>query len=177
MTNIGTIVWAADDCAAHRDVLETTAGALGLSVQLCAPRDAAERATAAHARVIGLEAGADHARALALVGELHGRLPRATILLASRDGDLAFIRAALEAGASDVLALPLETAELHKALLRASQTKARTAPASDATGELITVCGARGGLGVTTIAVNLASRLASLTTGEVGLVDLDLQRG
>ena len=177
MTNIGTIVWAADDSAAHRDALETTARALGLTVQFCAPRDAADRAAAGHARVIGLEAGADHARALALVGEIHGRLPRATILLASHDRDSSFMRAALEAGASDVLSLPLESAELHKALLRASQTTARTAPAPEAIGEIITVCGTRGGLGVTTVAVNLASRLAALTTGEVGLVDLDLQRG
>jgi len=178
MTNTGTIVWAADDSAANRSVLDATAQALGLTVQFCAPRDAAERATAAHARVIGLEAGYDQVRALALVGELHGRLPRTTILLASRDGDLSFMRAALEAGASDVLSLPLETAELHKALLRASQTTARTpTPPSDATGEVITVCGARGGVGVTTLAVNLASRLATLATGEVGLVDLDLQRG
>ena len=67
MTNIGTIVWAADESAAHRDALETTARVLGLTVQFCAPRDAAERATAAHARVIGLEAGDDRVRALALV--------------------------------------------------------------------------------------------------------------
>jgi pilus assembly protein CpaE len=177
MTNTGTIVWAADDSAANRGVLDATAQALGLTVQFCAPRDAAERAVDIRARVVGLEAGADQTRALALVGQLHGQLPRATILLASADGDLGFMRAALEAGASDVLPLPLEAAELHKALLRASQSTARTAPAPEATGEVITVCGARGGLGVTTLAVNLASRLASLTTGEVGLVDLDLQRG
>jgi pilus assembly protein CpaE len=178
MTNTGTIVWAAYDGATNRDVLETTASALGLTVQFCSPRDAAERAAEGHARVVGLEAGADQARGLTLVAEIHGRLPRASILVASRDGDLAFMRAALEAGASDVLALPLENAELHKALLRAIQATARkAAPASEAVGDVITVCGARGGLGITTLAVNLASRLAALTTGDVGLVDLDLQRG
>src|SRR6185503_19698357 len=46
-----------------------------------------------------------------------------------------------------------------------------------AVGEVIAVCGARGGLGVTTMAVNLAVRLAGLAQGDVGLVDLDLQRG
>src|SRR5262249_7893414 len=34
-----------------------------------------------------------------------------------------------------------------------------------------------GGLGVTTLAVNLAVRLAALTESEIALVDLDLQRG
>src|SRR5262249_56719183 len=44
-------------------------------------------------------------------------------------------------------------------------------------GEVIAVGGARGGLGATTVAVNLATRLATLTAAETALVDLDLQRG
>src|SRR5919198_289405 len=39
------------------------------------------------------------------------------------------------------------------------------------------VCGARGGLGATTLAVNLAFSLTHLARGDVALVDLDLQRG
>src|SRR5207253_1855821 len=44
-------------------------------------------------------------------------------------------------------------------------------------GDVITVCGARGGLGATTIAVNLAHRIATTAGVETALVDLDLQRG
>ena len=64
---------------------------------------------------------------------------------------------ALEAGAHDVLALPLQRGELHKALLRATQATPRTPAAPESLGEVITVYGARGGLGATTVAVNLAS--------------------
>jgi pilus assembly protein CpaE len=44
-------------------------------------------------------------------------------------------------------------------------------------GEIITVYGARGGLGATTLAVNLAVQLAAVTKARVALADLDLQRG
>jgi pilus assembly protein CpaE len=176
MTSMGTMVWATDDTGANGDLLQATAAELGLRVRFCAPR---ELATTADTRdqLIGLETGADPARALALVADLHGRLPRAAILLASPNGDLGFIRAALEAGASDVLSLPLQANELHRALLRARHADARTPTRADSIGEIITVCGARGGLGVTTVAVNLASKLAGLTAAEAALVDLDLQRG
>jgi pilus assembly protein CpaE len=175
MAHTGTIVWAADDAAANRELLEATAGELGLGVRFCAPGDLADAAENGRDRLIGLEAGADSGRALALVAQVHSQAPHATILLAARDGSLGFIRSALEAGASDVLALPLERGELHKALLRSIRAASRTAP--EWLGEVITVCGARGGLGATTVAVNLASRLATLTAAETALVDLDLQRG
>ncbi len=177
MTGADTMLWAADDGGASRDVLAAIAPALGLTVEHCPSREIVARAANGRPRVVGLEAGADAARALVLVGELHARLPRASIIVASSDGDLAFLQAALEAGASDVLSLPLRPAELHKSVLRALRTAARTAPAPEAIGEVITLCGARGGLGVTTLAVNLATRLAARTGGDVGLADLDLQRG
>jgi len=88
------------------------------------------------------------------------------------------MRATLESGASDFLSLPLNVQELHKALIKSTQTSAavRTA-ASGMLGEIISVYGVRGGLGTTTVAVNLAVRIAALTGLQVGLVDLDLQRG
>jgi pilus assembly protein CpaE len=41
----------------------------------------------------------------------------------------------------------------------------------------IAVCGARGGVGTTTVAVNLALQLAEATRGHVALLDLHLQQG
>jgi pilus assembly protein CpaE len=45
------------------------------------------------------------------------------------------------------------------------------------TGTVIAVCGARGGVGATTVAVNLALQLTSATRGHVALLDLHLQQG
>ena len=44
-------------------------------------------------------------------------------------------------------------------------------------GCVIAVCGARGGAGTTTVAVNLALQLAESTRGHVALLDLNLKRG
>jgi len=44
-------------------------------------------------------------------------------------------------------------------------------------GNVIAVCGARGGVGTTTIAVNLALQLADSTRGHVALLDLHLKQG
>jgi pilus assembly protein CpaE len=177
MAHTGTIVWAADAAAANRELLEATAGELGLGVRFCTPRDLADAAEKGRDRLIGLEADTDPGRTLALVAEVRRLAPHATILLAACDGSLGFVRSVLEAGASDVLLLPLQRGELHKALLRALQAASRTPAVPDSLGEVITVCGARGGLGATTVAVNLATRLAALTATDTALVDLDLQRG
>ena len=50
-------------------------------------------------------------------------------------------------------------------------------PAAARGGSVVAVCGARGGVGTTTIAVNLALQLSTATRGHVALLDLHLQRG
>ena len=177
MASQGTLTWAGDTAPASRELLSATAQEFGLTARFCTLREVPDTARGGGCEVIGLEVGSDPGRALGLVTELRGRLPRTTILLATRDGSVGFIRAALEAGANDVLSLPLQPADLHKALIRAMQTGPRTPTAPESLGQVITVCGARGGLGATTVAVNLAVRLATLTGADTALVDLDLQRG
>ena len=44
-------------------------------------------------------------------------------------------------------------------------------------GSVITVCGVRGGVGTTTVAVNLALQLTSATRGHVALLDMHLRQG
>jgi pilus assembly protein CpaE len=176
MTNQGTMLWAGDGTPA-RELVEATARDIGLAVCFCELRELGDSSRASQSDVIAIETGADPAHALALVAELHGRLPQATILLASPDGSVGFIRQALQAGASDVLSMPLQANELHRALIRSVHAGPRTAPAAESGGDIITICGARGGLGATTLAVNLASKLVAVTGTEVALVDLDLQRG
>ena len=176
MTNQGTMLWAGDGTPA-RELVEATARDLGLAVCFCALQELGDSSRASQSDVISIETGDDPARALALVAEVHGRLPQATILLASPDGSAGFIRRALQAGASDVLSLPLQPNELRRALIRSVHAGPRTAATAESGGEIITVCGARGGLGATTLAVNLASKLVAVTGTEVALVDLDLQRG
>jgi pilus assembly protein CpaE len=176
MTNQGTMLWAGDGTPA-RELVEATARDIGLTVRFCALQELADTGRAGQSDVIAIESGADPARVLALVAEVYSRLPHVTILLASSDNSIGFIRQAHQAGASDVLSLPLQANELHRALIRSVHAAPRTPAAADSGGDIVTVCGARGGLGATTLAVNLASKLVAVTGTEVALVDLDLQRG
>jgi pilus assembly protein CpaE len=50
-------------------------------------------------------------------------------------------------------------------------------PSASQGGNVIAVCGARGGVGTTTVAVNLALQLSAGTRGHVALLDLHLRQG
>jgi len=125
-----------------------------------------------------IEFGFDAHPGLTLLKNVSERMPRLTSVVASNDASVSMIRTVLEAGAADFLSLPLNPQELNKALIKLSQTALKGPSArGQAVGNIITVCGARGGLGATTLAVNLAFSLTTLTRADVALVDLDLQRG
>jgi len=96
------------------------------------------------------------------------------------------MREAMVAGARDYLALPMSAGELRRSLhlVLAQEGRRRAAlggtgdsPAPTRVGEVITVFGAKGGVGKTTIASNLAVSLARETGQSVALVDLDTRFG
>jgi pilus assembly protein CpaE len=146
-------------------------------VRFCSLREVGEATLEGRDELVGVEVSGDPARTQTLVSDLRARLPYAGILVASSDGSVGFIRQAMQAGANDVLSLPLQVSELHKAFIRSAHTAPRAPAPQESLGEVITVCSSRGGLGATTLAVNLASKLATIVDDEVALVDLDLQRG
>src|SRR5262249_47235258 len=126
MPGHGTLIWAGDATAANREVLEAAAPEFGLSLRFCLLRELLDTARVSRGEVGGTEVGSEAGRALPLIAGLHERFPRTILLLASRDASVGFIRSALEAGASDVLSLPLQAAELQKALIRSSQAGPKT---------------------------------------------------
>ena len=173
MASAGKFVWAGPTDVAVGGLLEDAAREFGLSVRYCSHARLLDVVREEGCDVLGIEFGPRHGDALALLREVHARAPRLTIFAAAHDSGFQVLREALEAGAADFFSLPLNVAELHKALIRLSRT---AAPAASS-GEIVTVAGARGGVGVTTVAVNLAARLSSLTGAGVALADFDLQRG
>lgn len=172
----GTLLWGDAGASDARKVVDASAREIGLAVQFCHADDILETAGAAKPDVIGLELRKAPGAGLPLLAQLADAVEGTAIVVATEDAGVAAMRAALEAGATDVVSLPPVGAELRKAIVRAMAARTRTRRQGSPTGEVITVCGARGGLGATTLAVNLAARLAALGNG-TALVDLDLQRG
>jgi Flp pilus assembly CpaE family ATPase len=171
------ILWATNDEAGSGALVKKAAGDLALPAQICELREIFEVVRPSRFDLVGIDIGTEAREGLAIIRQLHDRFPRITIVAALPEAGVSTLRAALEAGATDVVALPLAEHEIQKTLIKLRQSKAREAQARGVSGEIIAVYGARGGLGTTTTAVNLAVDLAGITSTSVALADLDLQRG
>jgi pilus assembly protein CpaE len=94
-------------------------------------------------------------------------------LLAERAPNL--MRRVLRAGADELLFLPLDTGEATRALLKISEARRRAE--RQAGGLIVTLVSTVGGVGVTSLAANLAVAARRTQDKRVGLLDLDLQSG
>lgn len=131
--------------------------------------------------VIALDS--DHQKALQLIQQLTIEFPHMPILAVSARGDGQSILQALRAGAKEFLTAPVVLEELLLALqrLRANRPAGDTSnPINGATrGEslVVSVVGSKGGVGCTSLAVNVACNMAQDQKQNVALVDLDLALG
>ena len=118
----------------------------------------------------------DPAAGLAVIEGVR-RGSRATCLVAvSPDDDAETIARALRAGADEHFSLPLSQQDLLKVCIKVRELRRGNQPGTGRGGQLWTVYGPKGGVGVTTIAVNLAIALR-LAGRDVALVDLDVYAG
>src|SRR6202521_1632926 len=84
------------------------------------------------------------------------------------------MKRALRSGADEILFMPLDPGEATRALLKVSEARWRTERREG--GVVVSVTSLVGGVGVTSLAANLALALTSLHQ-RVALIDLDLQSG
>jgi pilus assembly protein CpaE len=108
--------------------------------------------------------------------------PEWTIVALVEQFEPELVRQAMLAGARDVLVRTSNRVELHQALMTARRADvARRAPDEQqlphGAGTIITLAGVKGGIGKTTLSVNIALLLAQETARSVALVDLDLPYG
>ncbi|MET7766626.1 AAA family ATPase, partial [Streptomyces sp. NPDC005393] len=125
------------------------------------------------------------APALELIREIALRFPAVGVVLVTADAGPALYSAAMDAGARGIAGIPLSYEELAARVQGAAQwaTGVRRhlggggdAPATGPGGKVVAVAGAKGGVGTTVTAVQLA--LAARAAGrKVALVDMDLQSG
>ena len=102
--------------------------------------------------------------------------PGTTVIAIGDHNDVGLYRDLVEAGVSNYIVKPLTRELLTKALA----PKANSGEVGRAVlklGKMVSFIGARGGVGATTLAANLAWHLANRQSRRVALVDLDLQNG
>jgi pilus assembly protein CpaE len=124
------------------------------------------------------------ARALQTIEMLGSASPRAAIIVYSSLADAASVRRAMVAGARDFLIKPLKPEDVARAVYgileqeerRRLQTEGES-PEPIARGTIVTIFGAKGGIGKTTIATNLSAALVNTTQANVTLVDMDTRFG
>jgi pilus assembly protein CpaE len=117
----------------------------------------------------------DHAKALSLIARLRSSAPSCSILVVSSSSDGQLILQSMRAGAKEFLAHPIGVEDLVSALERIGNQSFDSGKSRSCT--VITVAGGTGGVGSTSLAVNLGCVLASQPEKSVALVDLDLSLG
>ena len=122
-----------------------------------------------------IDIDSDDEKAMQLVENLSRNHPTCGIIVVSGRTDGQMILRAMRSGAREFLNSPVQIDELVGALDRASATTDGKQRSN--AGSIISVAGASGGVGTTSIAVNLAVALAQHPDRSVVLIDLDLALG
>lgn len=125
----------------------------------------------------------DQAKAIQLIEQLTNDLPEVPVLAISARGDGQAILQALRSGAREFLTVPIVLEDLLKALQRLQRTRPDGEKGSNGKTTtkveslVIAVLGSRGGVGCTSLAVNLGATLAQDAHHNAALIDLDLALG
>src|SRR3954468_9732386 len=102
--------------------------------------------------------------------------PDVRVSLIGESREITFYRELMEIGLTEYLPRPL-TRDMVLDQLRPKLLGDVAPDPSDRGGHVVSICGAQGGAGATSIAINLALQLAETTKAKVALLDLHLQGG
>ena len=137
-----------------------------------------ELATLAHAAarqpdilVIDVRGGQGLPPAVATLKRQH---PTTPVILITSSLDPAIVLEAMRAGVNECVAEPLQAAEIETAVTR---LVAHKQPVAVSGGQVFAFIGAKGGVGTTTVAVNVATELSRAATDRTLFVDLHLAHG
>lgn len=119
---------------------------------------------------------ADPQRGLTLVAEITRDAPQCQVLVVSRSQEGTLILQAMRNGAKEFLSSPLNLDDFLAALDRIQSTQTGKHGRTRGT-VVMTVAGTSGGVGCTSLAVNLGCALAANKSNSVAVIDLDLALG
>ncbi|QDV57111.1 AAA family ATPase [Rosistilla oblonga] len=119
----------------------------------------------------------DPERGIELLNTIRSTTPDCALLVVSSSTSGQLILQSMRAGAKEFLTLPLSGGDLSAALHRIGEQKFGASDSRNRNCEVIVVAGATGGVGATSVAVNMGCMLASREGNSVALMDLDLAVG
>ncbi|WP_245312903.1 AAA family ATPase [Bradyrhizobium macuxiense] len=102
--------------------------------------------------------------------------PDVRVALIGENREITFYRELMEIGLTEYLPRPI-TRDMVLDQLRPKLLGDVAPVQNDRGGHVVSICGAQGGAGATSIAINLAMQLAETTKAKVALLDLHLQGG
>jgi pilus assembly protein CpaE len=102
--------------------------------------------------------------------------PDVRVALIGDNREITFYRELMDIGITEYLPKPITRDTVLDQLRPKLIGDAAVAP-TDRGGHVVSICGAQGGAGATSIAINLALQLADTTKAKVALLDLHLQNG
>jgi len=125
------------------------------------------------------ELGSDTKKDFELIRSLLDMKATGEVFLVSRNSDQALLLQAMRTGVNEFFSQPIKREEVLEALVRLKKRREKSkSPEPGRHGKLIEVVGSKGGVGTTTIAVNLAVSLAeNKSVQSVALVDMNLLFG
>lgn len=128
-------------------------------------------------KMVFMDLRSDPGRTLEMASRISAFFKEVLMVISGMEMSLETIRACMEAGARDYLTRPFTTQDVKAVFEKHRMALMSDINAGDRTGRIVTVFSNKGGLGKTTIAVNLALALSETVGSPVALVDLNLQLG
>lgn len=117
-------------------------------------------------------------KALELIGRITNELPACQVLVLSSSTEGSLILQAMRNGAREFLSAPLKLEDFLSALERIQQASGtRSADGQVRSCQVITLAGVSGGIGCTSLAINLGCCLAQQPNSSVAIIDLDMALG
>ena len=140
-----------------------------------------EKISSLRPQVILLQCGEEISDALDLAQSIFKNMPGCSVLMIRDKVDISLIQDAMLAGVRRVLLLPISSDELTESIkkvfsLEKSRVLNEHSTVSAMQSKVVTIFGSKGGIGKTTIAVNLAVLLSQMRK-RVAVIDADLQFG
>ena len=142
--------------------------------------EAVSSATELRPDIILVGVGEPMERPLQTVETLQSLLPETPIIVYSASKEIDTIRKAMMAGARDFLAKPIKPETLRISALASLEAEEKKKlrqlgqiPGAATAGTIVTVFGAKGGIGKSTICTNLSVALARMERASVCVIDLD----